>query len=162
MLCLFVLIWVSLNCRQAIQIRHYLLDWWFRHSPTAEAQPLVSHSSPKLPLYGNLSLHLTQYQQMWSHTDACLHSWKATNPDTPVTGTHCVLDPRLPYLDDATGATSWYSSKFFSTQDRLSMGVFQSHPNHRCKPYLISSLAGWRDQGFAKHTWVSPVLSFHE
>ena len=108
----FVLIWVSLNCRQAIQIRHYLLDWWFRHSPTAEAQPLVSHSSPKLPLYGNLSLHLTQYQQMWSHTDACLHSWKATNPDTPVTGTHCVLDPRLPYLDDATGATSWYSSKF--------------------------------------------------
>ena len=43
------------------------------------------------------------------------------------------------------------------------MGVFLSHPNHRSKPYLISALAGWRDQESARHTWVCPVLSlFHE
>ena len=39
------------------------------------------------------------------------------------------------------------------------MGVFLSHPNHRSKPYLISTLAGWRDQESARHTWVCPVLT---
>ena len=39
------------------------------------------------------------------------------------------------------------------------MGVFLSHPNHRSKPYLISTLAGWRDQESTRHTWVCPVLT---
>ena len=56
----------------------------------------VSHSSPKLPLYGNLSLHLTQHQQMYHR-----YLLTGTNPDTPVTGTHCVLNPTLPYPDAA-------------------------------------------------------------
>ena len=65
----FVLIWVSLYCRQAIQLRHYL-------PKVVSALPAAWHTSmpglstksatvvTKLPLYGNLSLHLTQHQQV--------------------------------------------------------------------------------------------------
>ena len=42
--------------------------------------------------------------------DACLHSWNATNPDTPESETHCVLDPTLPYPDDAHNC-AWQASQ---------------------------------------------------
>ena len=38
---------------------------------------------------------------MWLHTDACLHSWNATNADNPKSETHCVLQPTLPYPEYA-------------------------------------------------------------
>ena len=46
----------------------------------------ISHSSPRAAVVGPSCLipppASAQYQHLWSHIDACLHSWNATNSDT--------------------------------------------------------------------------------
>ena len=115
LICLFcfVLIWVSLNCRQAIS-SGTTSRRWFRLSPLPvhTSMPGLSTKSAtvvtKLPLYGNLSLHLTQHQQV---KPPFLGNW-ISNPDTPVSATTVYWTQLCRILTLHTGATPWYSSKY--------------------------------------------------
>ena len=83
----------------------------------------------------------------------CHKSWYSGERDTLCTGPNSAISWWCTWVQlHDTAVSILYAGP-------MSMGVFLSHPNHRSKPYLISTLAGWRDQESARHTWVCPVLT---